>query len=408
MPKEFEDITIKYMEETDIDYRKSKGQYFTPKSIREQLLGRLPNKIKKPKVLDPGCGTGEFLISAKNYFKNPELYGWDVDSRLVKLAKKLVPYAKFKVTDALKEEITEYYDFVIGNPPYYEFSPDKTIKEKFKNIINGRVNIFSLFIQLGLDLLKDDGCLAYVLPPSMNNGAYFSKLRKFIINNSNIEYLKILDDTSLFHKALQMTMLLVLRKGKNKGDYLFEKNGIQIFSEKSEYLKRAFEGKACLYDLGFRVKTGRLVWNQNKEFLTNNPEESIPLIWAHNITKKGLRFPMEHKKPQYVKVKDWDIGPAIVVNRITGAAKSAKLKAAIIPEKMKFIGENHVNVIFPPKREEQGDLFLTTERQGKRITLEDVLMQLRSEEKLKIIRRITGNTQVSKTELEKLFPIDIV
>lgn len=408
MPKEFENITIKYMEETAMDYRKSKGQYFTPKSIREQLLSQLPNKIKKPKVLDPGCGTGEFLISAKNYFKNPELYGWDIDNRLIELAQKIVPYAKFKVTDALKEEITEYYDFVIGNPPYYEFCPDKTIKEKFKNIINGRVNIFGLFIQLGLDLLKDGGYLAYVLPPSMNNGAYFSKLRKIIINNSNIEYLKILDGTNLFHNALQMTMLLVLRKGKNKGDYLFEKNGIQIFSEKSEYLKKASEGRACLYDLGFRVKTGRLVWNQNKEFLTNNPEEGIPLIWAHNITAEGLKIPMKHKKPQYVKIKDFDIGPAIVVNRITGAAKSAKLKAAIIPEKMKFIGENHVNVIFPPKKEEQGDIFLLTERRGKRITLEDILTQLRSEEKVKIIQSITGNTQVSKTELEKLFPIDII
>lgn len=407
MPNEFENVTIKYMEETDIHYRKSKGQYFTPKSIREQLLSHLPNKIKKPKVLDPGCGTGEFLITAKNYFKNPELYGWDIDSRLVELAKKIVPYAKFKVADALKEEITGYYDFVIGNPPYYEFSPDKTIRERFKNIINGRVNIFSLFIQLGLELLKEGGYLAYVLPPSMNNGAYFSKLRKFIVGNSNVEYLKILENSALFHKALQMTMLLVLRKGKNKGDYLFEKNGIQIFSENPEYLKKAFEGKACLYDLGFRVKTGRLVWNQNKEFLTNEPKEGIPLIWAHNITSKGLRMSTEFKKPQYVKINDYDSGPAIVVNRITGAANSAKLKAAIIPEKMKFIGENHVNVIFPPKKEGQSDLFRTTERRGKGITLEGVLMQLRSEEKLKIIRKITGNTQVSKTELEKLFPIDI-
>lgn len=194
--------------------------------------------------------------------------------------------------------------------------------------------------------MKEGGYLAYVVPPSMNNGAYFAKIRKYIIDNSNIKYLKILTDTSIFHKAQQLTMLLVLKKGKNKDDYIFRENGIQIFSENPKYLRKSFEGRTCLHDLGYTVKTGRLVWNQNKELLTNNPNEGIPLIWAHNITQKGLKIPIEHKKPQYVKINNYDKGPAIVVNRITGAAKSAKLRAAIVPANMKFIAENHCNVIF--------------------------------------------------------------
>ena len=34
--------------------------------------------------------------------------------------------------------------------------------------------------------------------------------------------------------------------------------------------------------------------------------------------------------------------------------------------------------------------------------------QLSSPQKLQIIKSITGNTQISKNELEKLFPIDII
>jgi len=203
-------------------------------------------------------------------------------------------------------------------------------------------------------------------------------------------------------------MLLVLKKGKNRGNYTFKENGIRIFSENPDYLRKSFEGKACLHDLGYTVKTGRLVWNQNKEFLTNNSDEGIPLIWAHNITPKGLEIPVKNKKPQYVKVKDSDIGPAIVVNRITGAAKSAKLRAAIVPENMKFIAENHCNVIFPPHKKDQLELVFMKKKNGEeKISLENILEQLESPEKLKVMQNITGNTQISKTELEKLFPIDI-
>lgn len=404
--KEFHEITIRYMEETPIKYRKSNGQYFTPRSVREKIISKLPSRKQQPKVLDPACGTGEFLISAQKYFKNPKLYGWDIEKKLIDIARELVPTADLKVADSLKKETGEKFDFVIGNPPYYEFKPDKLTKNKYREVINGRPNIFSFFIKLGIDLLKEGGYLAYVVPPSMNNGAYFANLRNYIVKNSNIEFLSVSNGSKLFHGALQTTMLLVLKKGKNKKDYIFKKNGIQIFTERPDYLKNAFKGKTTLSDLGFRVKTGRLIWNQNKKLLVNNSKEGIRLIWAQNITSKGLKIPIKNKKPQYVRIISADTGPAIVVNRITGTVGDGKLKAAIIPKGMKFIGENHVNVIFPPSEDKQLGFLLSTKK-NKKISLQRIANQLRSEKKLEVIQHITGNTQISKTELEKLFPIDI-
>ena len=75
---EFRSETLEYINEVNIEHRKSLGQYFTPRSIREKLLEKLPKK-ESPRILDPGCGTGEFLLTAKEYFENPELYGWDID-----------------------------------------------------------------------------------------------------------------------------------------------------------------------------------------------------------------------------------------------------------------------------------------------------------------------------------------
>jgi len=406
--KEFSSITTDYLHKTDIEYRKKLGQYFTPKSVRSLLFSELPKKTRNIKILDPACGTGEFLNDAKRYFKNSELHGWEIDKNLVKATKKLSPESILKNIDSLTDESYDQFDLVIGNPPYFEFSPSIKIKNKFKEVINGRTNIFSLFIYQGIKWLKEGGYLAFVVPPSMNNGAYFSKLRKFIIENCNIEYLHILNDPKIFHKALQSTMLLILKKGGNKGDYLFKKNGIMIFSENPKYLKKIFKNKIALCDLDYEVKTGRLTWNQNKDLLTNNPEKSIPLIWAHNITEEGLNFPIVNdKKPQYVKISNYDIGPAILVNRITGTVKSSKLKAAIIPPKMKFVAENHVNVIFPLENQKQGRINFWDKAKKIKLSVENIANQLSSKEKVYALKSITGNTQISKNELEKLFPISV-
>ena len=47
---EFRPETLEYMNEVNVEYRKSLGQYFTPEPIREKLLSKLPKK-EKPKRL---------------------------------------------------------------------------------------------------------------------------------------------------------------------------------------------------------------------------------------------------------------------------------------------------------------------------------------------------------------------
>ena len=61
---------------------------------------------------------------------------------------------------------------------------------------------------------------------------------------------------------------------------------------------------------------------------------------------------------------------------------------------MKFIAENHVNVIFPPTRHNS-------------LSMEKLATQLTSKEKIEVLKNITGNTQISKTELERLLPISV-
>ena len=395
--EEYTKESIDYLKNTDIKKRKKLGQYFTPKSIRELLLSKLPKKDNAD-ILDPACGSGEFLLSCKKYFKNPILYGFDIDKKLINISSKLVKNASIKNFDFLNIDINKKkYDYIIGNPPYFELKLNEEVKKKYFDIIKGRVNIFSLFIKTGLDLLKDGGYLAYVVPPSMNNGAYFSKLREYIIKNSSLEYLHIIDGADNFHLANQKVMLIILKKtnSKKSSKYIFKKNGIMIFTENKKFLNKAYKNTVSLKDIGYTVKTGSIIWNEHKEKLTNDKNNSTLLIWASNINNGKIIIGYTKGKPQYIKNISNDLiikSRVVVVNRITGSSKEINIKAAIVNEK-EFVCENHVNVIYMSKNANCN------------YSLEDILKALQDKTNIKVMRLISGNTQISKTELERLLPI---
>ena len=395
--EEYTKESIDYLKNTDIKKRKKLGQYFTPKSIRELLLSKLPKKDNAD-ILDPACGSGEFLLSCKKYFKNPILYGFDIDKKLINIASKLVKNASIKNFDFLNIDINKNkYDYIIGNPPYFELKLNEEIKKKYFDIIKGRVNIFSLFIKTGLDLLKDGGYLAYVVPPSMNNGAYFSKLREYIIKNSSLEYLHIIDGADNFHLANQKVMLIILKKtnSKKSSKYIFKKKGITIFTEDKNFLNKSYKNTVSLKDIGYTVKTGNIIWNEHKEKLTNDKNNSTLLIWASNINNGKIIIGYTKGKPQYIKNISNDLiikSRVVVVNRITGSSKDINIKAAIVNEK-EFVCENHVNVIYPLKNANCN------------YSLEDIFKALQDKTNIKVMRLISGNTQISKTELERLLPI---
>lgn len=391
-----------YLKNTDIEKRKRLGQYFTPKNIRDLLLSKLVS-ISENKdnvtILDPACGSGEFLLSCNEYFNNPSLYGFEIDDSLATIAKELVSNANIECIDTLKIYTNTKYDYVIGNPPYFEFKPDKDLKKKHSDIISGRVNIFSIFIKIGLELLEDGGYLAYVVPPSMNNGAFFKKLREYIINNSSIEYLHIVEGSDNFYMANQKVMLLILKKTNNhkQKKYIFSKNGITIFTEDKSFLNKAYKDTLSLNEIGYEVKTGSIAWNNYKENLTDDKNNSIPLIYSSNIVDGKIVIPNK-RKLQYIKniSKDFIIKSRVIaVNRITGSHKNINIKAAIVKER-EFVCENHVNIIYP------------LNNYNKNYSLEYIYNSLKDETNIKVLSLITGNTQISKTELERLLPIKII
>lgn len=400
MSGDYSATTTTWLSEASLKARKKLGQYMTPQALREQLLNQV-ELFPGIRVLDPSCGTGEFLRSILDRQPDAIVTGWDVDKNILKFAANLIPEADLVHRDSLCPYAGEPFDLIIGNPPYFQFKPASEIRHHFSQVISGRPNIFALFFQVAFECVKPSGEIAYVVPPSMNNGAYFSGLREYIQGMSSIKYLSVIEDAHKFEDAQTAVQLLVLKVGKKSNNFVFKREDRHanfrriIFSTMANQLTELFASRKSLHQLGYEAITGQVVWNQRKsDLLMAESSESVPLIWAHNLVNGEVILKHDNpKKPQYIREPIALVGPAIVVNRIVGSVGSGSLRAGLVNSGTRFVGENHVNVI----RKRIDD---------PKVSYSELLQLLLSPETAHRIKLVTGNTQVSATELNHLTPFD--
>lgn len=94
------------------------------------------------------------------------------------------------------------FDVVIANPPYMTYSRvtgtnnknseddkqyKKTLIKLYPQSAEYKISIYAIFINLGVNLLKNNGSLCYITPETFLLGRYFSKLRKFILNECKLD-----------------------------------------------------------------------------------------------------------------------------------------------------------------------------------------------------------------------------
>jgi len=409
--------TEEFLESSDLDDRKKKGQYFTPHSIKESALCEI-DLFDGARVLENSCGTGEFIHSIIEKNPNVSIDAYDIDPEMISICRSSFPNINAQVCNFLEMEHKPEYDYVIGNPPYFEYlqrDMPESIVNKFKPWFDGRPNIYALFIKASIDCLVEGGKLVFVVPKSINNGYNFRKFRSYIIKTCNILNVSFYK-ANMFKNAQQEVMILVLQKlsygESNDGKYLFYKKDMDcpIITLYKSKLEEKFRNSKTLKDLGFKVTTGNFVWNQNKDIMSRKKSDT-KLLWSCNIVDNKLKLDLPNlnlitldkdpkpkfQKGQYVssteKIKPLK-GKAIVLNRVVGTSNSSSLRAAIVDFGDEgYYVENHLNVI-------------TTTNESV-YTLEQVYNELIKPEKAEMLKMVTGNTQLSKKELENLIPINI-
>jgi type I restriction-modification system DNA methylase subunit len=109
------------------------------------------------------------------------------------------------------------FDCVIGNPPYiFITGVDQTQKEYFAKTYSSwsyRYDVYGLFIEKAVEILKDRRPLGFITPHTLLNNDSFSKLRKLLLERTSI--LSVVDiGPGVFEGAKNETMIIIAQKGK--------------------------------------------------------------------------------------------------------------------------------------------------------------------------------------------------
>ncbi len=214
------------------------AQNFTPESLAKFTLEEIGFQ-GEGKIIDNSCGNGAFLVEiAKTIQEKGEnfadLYGWDIDPEVIEESKKrlneitVFDWQVRQVQDSVAElflkkaEYSEFFDFVIGNPPYISYNESSSRGTLFFQFLKeGKVklndvygvnlhsipnfpkgyrpnpNLYAFFVALGLGLLKAEGKMGYIIPQTLLTAGDLDVLRYHLAKYTTIEKI-ILVDSQLF------------------------------------------------------------------------------------------------------------------------------------------------------------------------------------------------------------------
>jgi len=112
------------------------------------------------------------------------------------------------------------FDIIIGNPPYRMMQPkdtDENVLNYFKkhyNMAEFKIDLFHLFFQKGLRLLKENGLFGFIAPSSLLNNVYAENLRKWILNNALINRIALTKE-KVFPDADVYTAVYLFERNSN-------------------------------------------------------------------------------------------------------------------------------------------------------------------------------------------------
>ncbi|MCH3923821.1 MAG: SAM-dependent methyltransferase [Bacteroidales bacterium] len=286
------------------------GQFFTPSSMCNKIL-KMVDKINpiQGDVLEPSFGKGNFLKALQKYKDINSITGVEIDkdffSHFTKRNKNIC--ADLENIDFLDFKNKRQFDLIIGNPPYIElcysfYDKDKIeqIKNDYKDMSNkGRMNIVHIFLLRSLEMIKDGGIIAFLLPTAILTSPVYNKIREKIYDDFSVKYV---NEHIEFDDITLRICLLIIKKEKTK-----DKNFFYV-TNNNFYITNNFnkiKTNKTLKDYGFEVEIGEVVWNKRKDILTDDNRYN-KLIYSYNITRGHLidkRSKNEEKKSFIKKTK---------------------------------------------------------------------------------------------------------
>lgn len=381
--------------------KKDNGIFFTPFDIITTIYNFISDikNYEVKTILEPSCGSCQFISFLNKKFDGITIRGIEYNESIFKEIEK-INFGDDNKVELVQSDFTKYedknkYDLIIGNPPYFVTSKNN-INKKYAKYIEGRPNIYTIFILHSLEMLAKKGVLAFVLPKSFLNCLYYDKIRKHI--NEKYKILAIIEHgMSDYIDTDQETCSIIIQNSRNTSKnssyaIMFGKN--TIFNYNIEKLQKLVDNSTTLDDMGFEVNVGKVVWNQVKPLLTD--EKKTLLIYSGDISGNKLA-PKKYssvEKKNYINKKGI-IEVMLVVNRGYGKGKY-KFNYCLIDTKEEYLVENHLICIRYKDEIEKEDLL---EMYGK------IIKSFNDDRTEQFINYYFVNNAINTNELQNILPI---
>jgi len=224
------DIYIDSNNHNELQYVKKYGEVFTPPSLIYEMLDTIPKEVwSNPnlKWLEPSCGVGNIMIyvfqrlykglknhhafkdatKRKHHILQSMLYMIEINEKNTTILKQIfgkhaniyngdfldvskwMKHFGFVSASTIHTTTIPTFDIIIGNPPFQMKQTNEIRKGGY-----GKKKLWPTFVELSLEILKQNGYLVYIHPPSWRGVGEVHYIWK-MFQQKQLEYLHMYDET---------------------------------------------------------------------------------------------------------------------------------------------------------------------------------------------------------------------
>ncbi len=161
---------------------------------------RAVDALSNPEAFDD-LGDEEWFAQAQSLAREHDFFHWELE----------FPDAFFTEQGPKREE-DRGFDAVVGNPPYGmvpDGQPHRCLEQVYTST-EGRLDIYELFIERGLGLLRRCGGFSYIVPTPLLTNLYARRLRKCVLTTHSVEQVVVFD-CPVFRDPTVHSCVLVIR-----------------------------------------------------------------------------------------------------------------------------------------------------------------------------------------------------
>jgi len=233
------------------------------------------------------------------------------------------------------------FDVVVANPPYLVLPADFPNMDYFEAHYNvsrgGKKNLYKLFFERGLSLLKNQGSQSFISPNNYLTSADSFYLRDFLVKQTRIqEIIEYSESDRVFDSVTQAVCTIVLVKSALKNPNIsYIKNGMLAIIDQNDIVKhpqRFIKNKSPLIEKIERQRykiddfitgyQGEINVSTKKEYFTFKATSSkyLPLVRGNQIKRYCVvDFPSQYC-PTTIQTRDHYKEERVVFQEIANAS----------------------------------------------------------------------------------------